>query len=334
MRWGRHMVGGTGIRLVWALLSGALAAGTDPAAADEKRKLPTIGLAVPVDQATDAPFQKAFRDGPRDLGYVDGKNVTFLVRYANGDPAKLRENIRELITLQVDVFWSDAPAVKEETTTIPIVSPTMSDPVKTGLVASLARPGGNVTGLSTQRYDIDPKLLELTRELLPRLKRLCLLFDDARERNLAEYAENEFRSLARDQGLSVCVIPVRTEADVRGVAKIVERERPQAILVWASAFIYQHRQTLIGSIAHQFPVVAEGQELAEAGAALSYSVDWIDVFRRSAAYVDRILKGAKPGDLPIEQPTKFKLVLNLKTTKELDVKVPESILVRADEIIR
>jgi putative ABC transport system substrate-binding protein len=320
--------------VVRTILAALLLTGAHLASADEGRKLPTIGLAIPVDPATDAPYQKAFRDGLQDLGYVDGKNVTLIVRYSNGDPAKLREIIRELIALKVDVLTGDAPSLKEATTTIPIVSPTMSDPVRTGLVASLARPGGNVTGLSSQRYDTDPKLLELTKELLPSLKRLCLLFDDTREHNLVNYINTEFRALARDVGVSVRMIPVRTLDDIRAAPRVINQEQPQAVLIWASAGIYQHRHTLIGAMAHRLPVIGEGRELAEAGAALTYSVDWLDMFRRSAAYVDKILKGAKPADLPIEQPTKFKLVVNLKTVKALGIKVPESILVRADEIIR
>jgi len=173
----------------------------------------------------------------------------------------------------------------------------------------------------------------LTKELLPNLKRLCVVFDGSRIRNLVDYANNEFRALARDAGVSVCLIPVRTLDDVRGVPRIVERERPQAVMIWASAFVFQHRHTLMASTAHRLPFIGDLNELAESGAVLTYSVDWLDQFRRSAAYVDKILKGAKPGDLPIEQPTEFKLVVNLKTAKVLGIKVPESILVRADRII-
>ena len=324
------------IKLVRTILAALLLTGAHPAFADEDRKLPTIGLAIPVDAASDAPYQKAFRDGLRDLGYVDGKNVTLIVRYSDGDPAKYREVIRELIALRVDVLWGEARELKEATTTIPIVSPTMDwgDPVRTGLVASLARPGGNLTGPSSQRNDIDPKLLEFTKELLPGLKRLCLLFDGRRERNLVDYANNEFRALAHDIGVSVCMIPIREPDDLRAVPTIIDRERPQAVVIWNSPFVFQHSHTLIGAVRHRLPVVDDIHRSAEAGAVLTYSADWLDMFRRSAAYVDKILKGAKPGDLPIEQPTKFDLVVNLKTARALGIKVPESILVRANEIIR
>jgi putative ABC transport system substrate-binding protein len=322
------------MRFVRAILISGMLTAVPLAASDEGTKLPTVGMAIPVDEVTDAPFQKAFREGLREAGYVDGKSVKLIVRYADGDPKKLKEHIRELVELNVDVLMGDAPQLKEATPTIPIVSPTMSDPVRTGLVASLARPGGNVTGLSSQRYDTDPKLLELTTELLPKLKRLCVVFDDARERDLMAYAESEFRSMARAQGITTCTVPARTLQDIEAAPKAIAAERPQAVLVLASAFIYQQRGRLIGPIASRLPVIAEGRALAEAGAVVSYSVDWPDMFRRSGAYVARILKGAKPGELPIEQPTKFLLVVNLKVAKRLDLQVPQSILVRADEVIQ
>jgi len=322
--------------VVWTILASLALTGAHPAFTDEGRKLPTIGLAVPIDAASDAPYQKAFRDGLRDLGYVEGKNVTFIARYSNGDPAKYREIIRELIALRVDVLWGEALELKEATTTIPIVSPTMDwgDPVRTGLVTSLARPGGNLTGPSSQRNDIDPKLLQFTKELLPGLKRLCLLFDGRRERNLVDYADNEFRALAHDIGVSVCMIPIRTPDDIRAMPGTIDRERPQAVMIWNSPFIFQNSHALVGAVANRLPVLDDIHNSAAAGAVLTYSVDWLDMFRRSAAYVDKILKGAKPGDLPIEQPTKFTLVVNLKAAKALGIKVPESILVRADEVIR
>jgi len=318
------------------IFSALLLAVASAAFADEGRKLPTIGLAIPVDAASDAPYQKAFRDGLRDFGYVDGENVSLVVRYSNGDPAKYRDLIRELIALRVDVLWGEARELTEATTTIPIVSPTMDwgDPVRTGLVASLARPGGNLTGPSSQRNDIDPKLLQFTKELLPGLKRLCLLFDGRRERNLLEYAENEFRALAHEVGVNVCLIPIRTLDDILAVPRIIDRERPQAIVIWNSPFLFQHSNTLIGTVGHRLPVIDDIHRSAEAGAVLTYSADWPAMFRRSAAYVDKILKGAKPGDLPIEQPTKFDLIVNLKTAKALGITVPQSILLRADEVIK
>jgi putative ABC transport system substrate-binding protein len=322
------------IKFVLAVLAALMLMASHASSADEGRRLPTIGLAIPIDTATDAPYQKAFRDGLRDLGYIDGKNVTFVVRHANGDPTALHALIQELIALRVDVLWGDAPALKEATATIPIVSPTMGDPVRTRLVASLARPGGNVTGLSAQSYEAAPKLLELSKELIPNLKRLVLLFDDSREPNLESYINDEFRPLAHSVGVNVRSIPVRTLQAIRAVPRTIDQERPQAVMIWASAFTYQNRIALIGSVAHRLPVIADGPQLAEAGAVLTYSVDWFDMFRRSAVYVDKILRGAKPADLPIEQPTKFKLVVNVKAAKTVGIKVPESMLAGADEVIR
>jgi putative tryptophan/tyrosine transport system substrate-binding protein len=324
------------IKAVRVICTTVLLAATALASADENRRLPTIGLAVPVDPGSDAPYQQAFRDGLRELGWVDGKNVSLITRYSYGDPAKYREIIRELITLRVDVLWGEARELKEETSTIPIVSPTMGfgDPVRMGLVESLSRPGGNLTGPSSQRHDIDPKLLQLTKELLPGLKRLCLLYDGRPERNLIDYANKEFRALAREYGINVCMIPIRTQEDVEAVPGIIDQQRPQAAIIWISEFMYQRHVALVSPIAHRLPVIGDLKELAVAGAVLIYSVDHVHMFKRSALYVDKILKGAKPGDLPIEQPTRFKLVVNLKTADALGIKVPQSILVLADEIIR
>jgi putative ABC transport system substrate-binding protein len=173
-----------------------------------------------------------------------------------------------------------------------------------------------------------------TKELLPGLKRLCLLFDGRRERNLVDYADDEFRAMAHGIGVNVCTIPIRTLDDIRAMPAIIDRERPQAVIIWNSPFMFQNSRTLIGALAHRLPVFDDIHNSAAAGAVLTYSVDWLDMFRRSAAYVDKILRGSKPGDLPIEQPTKFTLVVNLKAAKALGIRVPESILLRADEIIR
>jgi putative ABC transport system substrate-binding protein len=313
------ILGVTGIRLAFA---------------DETRRLPTIGMAIPVDQATDEPFQKAFRDGLSALGYVDGKNVAIVVRYANGDPKRLRALIKELIALHVDVLVGDAPALREATTTIPIVSPTMGDPVRTGLVTSLARPGGNLTGVSMQTYDVWPKRLELAKELVPNLSRLCLLFDKNDEPDAVTYANTEFRALARGAGMTVRTLPVGSLDELRAALMSIHKERPQLLIVWDSPLMTQYRHTIMDSVARRVPVVSEARHFAEAGALLTYSVDQFDLFRRSAAYIDKILKGAKPGALPIEQPTKFELIVNLKTAKALGIVIPESILLRADEVIR
>jgi len=309
-----------------------LAALTVHTFAAESAKLPRIGGAVPVDRVTDAPYQRALREGFSELGYVDGKNVVLVWRYADGDPAKLRAIIKELVDMRVDVLMGDARLLKEATNIIPIVSMTMGDPVKTGLVASLAHPGGNLTGLSIQSYDLWPKQLEFARELVPNLARVGFVFDTNDEPG-ALINSSKFGELARGVGMSVLPLRVSTLDDIHNALKTIHKERPQAVVIWSSPLLQQYRNTIMRSIGRRLPVISDGPFFAEAGALLTYSVDWPDLFRRSASYVDKILRGANPGDLPIEQPTKFELVVNLQTAKALGVKIPQSILVRADKII-
>jgi putative ABC transport system substrate-binding protein len=313
----------------------ALAAiGIGFAHADESRKLPTIGLATPVDRVSAKPYIDAFREGLRNLGYVEGKNVIIIERYANGDRAKLHQIIKEFIARPVDVLFGDASVLMEETKTIPIVSATMGDPVKTGLVASLSHPGGNLTGVSAQSYEVWPKQLELAKELIPNLRHVCLLFDATDEPNSITNANTVFRTWARDVGIAVRTLPVASLDDLRAALKTIQKERPQALFVWLSPLLFQHHHLIMNSVARRMPVIGESREYAEAGALLTFSVDWMDMYTRSAVYVDKILKGAKPGDLPIEQPNKFQLIVNLKVAQALRLKVPESILLRADEVIR
>ena len=271
--------------VVHGLLITSVAMGPVLTSADEGRKLPAIGLAVPIDSATDVPYQTAFRNGLRDFGYVDGKNVSLIVRYANGDRSKLSANIRELIALRVDILVTDAPVGVEATTTIPIVSPTMSDPVRTGLVASLARPGGNLTGLSAQSYDIWPKQLELARELVPNLRRVCFLFDTSEEPHALTYA-NEFSALARSAGVNVRTLPVGSLDELRSALRTAHKERPQMLMIWTSPLMVQRRRTIIDSVAYQLPMISDARLIGETGALLTC------------------------------------------------IKAPESILVRADEIVR
>lgn len=321
------------IRLViYRLLAASVAMSALLTMADEGRPQ-IIGQAVPVDPATDAPYSGALRDGLRQLGWVDGKNITFVVRYASGDPAKLHAIVNELVDLRVDLLVGDARLLKEATSTIPIVSPTMGDPVRTGLVASLARPGGNLTGLSAQSYDIWPKQLELARELVPNLTRICFLFDTNDEPDASAHAA-EFEGLARDAGMTVLSLPVGSVDDIQSALRTIHKKRPQVLVVWSSPLLTQYRGAIMKSVGHRLPVISDGRFFAEAGALLTYSVDWPDLFSRAAGYIDKILRGAKPGDLAIQQPTKFELIINAQTAKALRIKIPESILVRADKMIR
>jgi putative ABC transport system substrate-binding protein len=195
------------------------------------------------------------------------------------------------------------------------------------------RPGGNLTGLSAQSYDLWPKQVELAKELVPRLTRLAFLFDTNDEPD-ALNRSREFNELARKEGLANLPLPISSFSDIHVALKTIQKERPQVLVVWSSPLLTQHRGTIMKAIGQQLPVISDGRFFAEAGALVTYSVDWPDLFRRSASYVDRILRGAKPGNLPIEQPTKFELVVNLQTAEALRIRIPESILVRADRVIR
>jgi putative ABC transport system substrate-binding protein len=259
------------------------------------------------------------------------------MRYANGDPEKYPLIIQQLIALDVDILAGEAAALKKATTTIPIVSATMDDPVKTGLVASLAHPGGNLTGISAQAFDIWPKHLELARELVPNLKHLCVLlhedqFSISAAPDERSYQEG-FESLARSVGVKVSAFPVASYNDILAALRNIQQSCSEALIVRSSPLMLEHRGTIMDAVARRLPVIGDGKFSAEAGPLLSYSVDYLESFKRSTVYMVKILNGAKPGDLPIEQPTKFKLVVNMKVARELGLTIPESIMVRADQVV-
>jgi putative ABC transport system substrate-binding protein len=319
------------------LVAACLLVGAHPAFPAESRNLPKIGIAVPVDPVTDVPYNTAYREGLQEQGYVDGENVLLIVRYANGDPKKYPAIIQELIALDVDILVGEAEALRNATTTIPIVSATMDDPVMTGLVTSLAHPGGNITGVSAQAFDIWPKHLELARELVPNLKHLCVLLH--RDQYLAgppdgHSYEADFESLARGIGVDVSAFAVASFDDIQAALGKIHKQCSEALIIRSSPLMLEHGGTIMEAVVHRLPVIGDGKFSAEAGPLLSYSMDYVDAFRRSTVYMVKILNGAKPGDLPIEQPTRFKLVVNMKVARELKLTIPESIMVRADQLIQ
>ncbi len=318
------------------ILTVLLAIGAGFADAADARKLPRIGLVFGSNPSSAKPFDEAFRQGLRSLGYVDGETVTILPRYALGDAARFPALLSELIALNVDVLFvahTAIPAAMELTKTIPIVAPTMDDPVNAGYVASFARPGGNLTGGSVLGVETDSKRLELAMEVVPGLRRAGLMFEAADAQTAAQ--ANNFRTLAQGVGVTLHPVGVRNLDEIETALKAMKRNRPQALILILSPFtLLHHGRIIAGSTSYKVPVISENREFAEAGVLLTYSTDYHEMWKRSAVYVDKILKGAKPGDLPIEQPTKFELIVNLKTAKALGIKVPESILLRADEIIR
>jgi putative ABC transport system substrate-binding protein len=325
-------------RFFGTILAAVLSTGIQPTVADDARNFPRIGLAVPVSAIADVPYNTALRQGLREHGYVDGENIILIARYANGDPMKYPAIIEDLIALDVDILFGEAAALRSVTKTIPIVSATMDDPVKTGLVSSLARPGGNVTGVSAQAFDIWPKHLELARELLPDLKHLCVLLhvdQYAIGPGLAEPTYEEgFESLARSVGVEVSAFPASSFEDLKDALTNIRKRCSEALIVRSSPLMLQYRDIVLDAIAHRLPVISDGKFSAEAGTLLSYAADYPDMFRRSAEYMAKILRGAKPGDLPIQQPTKFRVIVNLKIARELGATIPESIMVRANDIVQ
>src|SRR5262245_21135334 len=282
-------------------------------------------------------LSKAFEEGLRSLGYRVGENVVIEYRFANGQLERLPALAAELVGLGVDVIVTGAHAntvvAMKATTTIPIVMTNSSDPVSAGLVASLAHPGGNVTGLSADTGDeINGKRLELLKETLPNLSRVGTLWNP-------DFAPNRSRLTSMRetaQALGLTLVPVearRLDAFEQAFATMV-RERAQVLVVLSEGVLFNYRGQ-IGAMAirDRLPAISAVREYAEAGLLLTYGVDLQDLFRRSAIFVDKIFKGARPADLPVEQPIKFELVVNLKTAKELGLTVPPTLLARADEVI-
>jgi len=277
----------------------------------------------------------AFREGLRELGYIEGRNVVIEYRFAEGQYARLPELAAELVRLKVDVIVThSAPgalAAKQATSVIPIVFAVASDPVGAGLVASLARPGGNLTGLSTQLADTGGKKLELLREAVPGLRRLAILANAGYPASVIEMGE--VRTAARTLGLEVAALEIRRVEDI-APAFAALKDRAEALYICEDAFTSANRNRIYTfALTARLPMILGTRGDIEWGGLMSYGANFSDLFRRAADYVDKILRWAKPADLPVEQPTKFDLVINLITAKALGLTVPPSLLARADEVI-
>ncbi len=287
-------------------------------------------------EAAMAPYHQAFANGLRELGYVEGRNLMLLTRYANGDESRLPLLIDELIKLKVDVLFVSSGAIgaaKKATATIPIVCATMNDPVGAGLVTSLSRPGGNLTGVSWQSVDTATKRLELAMELRPKLTHLALLFETGNRD--AQLEVEVVSNAARKAKITVVTFAVRRLPDVQAAFVSMAKSLPQVLYVVDTPFTTGVRERIAAlALENRVPMISEARTFAEAGGVLAYGAKVTPALKRGAYYVDRILKGAKPRDLPIEQPTEFDLVVNLKSAKALGIQVPESILMRADRVIR
>jgi putative ABC transport system substrate-binding protein len=318
-------------------LAGGLLAATLAGEAQQGGQVYRIGL---LDYAAPDPARQvwwnAFRQQMRDLGYVEGQNVTFEPRWAQGDAKRLPKLAAELVGLKVDMIVTGgqnaALAAKRATATIPIVTATGTDPVALGLAASLRQPGGNVTGMTSISSALASKRLELLRIVAPRASRIAILWD---ERNPASrLSVDGTEAAAKPAGLTIHSVPVRSPAEIEAAFATLVRDRAGALIIVPSPAIFSHRRQLVELAAkHRLPTVVGSREYVEAGGLASYGPDYPDQFRRAAGHVDKILKGAKPGDLPIEQPTKFELVINLKTARALGRTIPPSLLQRADQVI-
>jgi len=280
---------------------------------------------------------QAFRQGLRDAGYVEGRDVVIEWRSASGDYDQVPRLVSELIRSRVDVIVVDTTvatrAAKRATSTVPIVMATIADPVGTGLVASLAHPRGNVTGLSVMTTDLSAKRLQLLKEAIPRLTRVAVLWNP--DTPYHSKAIEEIKAVAPSLSINLSFVEARTSENFSAAFSAASRAHAQALYVIIDPYFFNHRMTLLALASKaRLPVIYGEKNFAEAGALMSYGPNFGDMFRRSAEYVDKILKGAKPADLPIEQPKEYEFVINLKTAKALGLTIPDSIRLRADEVIR
>jgi len=311
------------------------------AEAQQPKKVSRLGYLSPVDAATDSPRAEGIRLALRELGYIEGQNIAIEYRYAEGKVDRAPELAAELVRLKVDaiVVAGGTPSVQSAmnaTKTIPIVMMGQgSDPVRAGLVESLARPGGNVTGLTALGRELGGKRLELLKEAIPKLSRVAVLYDPANPPSLHEVKEL-LPADARALKLTIQPWEIRAVDDFEKVFAALNKQRPDGLYVVTAGPVMRPNEKRIAGFAlkSRLPSVYDSRGYVEAGGLMSYGADFADSYRRVAYYVDRILKGTKPADLPVEQPTKFELVINLKTAKQIGLTIPQSVLYRADKVIK
>jgi len=306
---------------------------TVSAQAQQAAKIPRIGI-VRGDPNAPAPSIKIFRQALQELGYVEGENILFEYRYTEGNRERVSAIVAELVGLKVDVLFSTQAivvrAAKQATKTIPIVMAITPDPVAAGLVDSLARPGGNITGLTSLARNLSGKRLELLTEMIPRLSRVGILSVPGFS------AFDDYKPAARGLNLSLQFLEVRLPTpDLPRAFQVAVKERVSAIITASVPGLSGYRKQIVDlAVQNRLPLMSESVLAVEAGGLAFYGAKEEEIFRRAAIYVDKILKGAKPADLPVEQPMKFELVINLKTAKQIGVTIPPNVLVRADKVIR
>jgi putative tryptophan/tyrosine transport system substrate-binding protein len=320
------LVGAAWTALAWA---GAVRA-------QAQAKVRRIGLLSSFSPSEAAHWHQAFHLGLRDLGWIEGKNISIEYRYAEGRHDRLPDLAADLVRLKVDVIvttaTSDALAAQKATRAIPIVMVAAGDPVANGLVESLARPGGNVTGLSQMTVELAGKRLELLKEMVPKLSRVAVLWNPQSASATLNWKENQ--QPARQLGIQLQSLEVRSPNELDQAFEAATRARAGALAILPDPVISTNLKRIVDFAAKsRLPSIYQWSEFADAGGLVTYGPDRADLFRRAATYVDKILKGTKPGDLPVDQPTKFELVVNLKTAKALGITIPQSVLLRAGRVI-
>jgi putative ABC transport system substrate-binding protein len=303
----------------------------------QKSKVARIGILFGASPSANAGRIEAFRKGLRELGYVEGQNIVVEDRYADGKLDRLPALASELLGINVNLIVTAGPAVtrpvKEATNTIPIVMAFDSDPVGSGFVASLAQPGGNITGLSSLSPELTGKRLEILKETVPKLSRVAVVGNPANTATALNFKEAEVA--ARAYGLKVQSLEVRGPNDLDSAFSTMTKGRAEALLPLGDSVVVFHRERIVNfATKNRLPAIYPTFEWVDAGGLMSYGPDILDSFRRAATYVDKILKGTKPADLPIEQPTKFEFIINLKTAKQIGLTIPPNVLARADRVIR
>jgi putative ABC transport system substrate-binding protein len=305
--------------------------------AQQPTKIPTIGYLSTTSRSTNLARIEAFHHGLRELGYVEGKNIFIEYRFAEGKLDRLRELAAELVRLNVDVIVTaggqSTPPAKEATSTIPIVMSHEPDPVGSGFVASLPQPGGNITGLTTLAPELNGKRLEILKEIGPRLSRVAVLGTTTTVGTTQTLRDTELA--ARAFGVQLQYLDVRDPKGIEAAFRTAIKASPDAMLVLQSAVFNSQRKQIAGLAAKsRLPAIYEAATFVEDGGLMSYGVIGTELFRRAATYVDKILKGVKPADLPVEQPTQFELVVNLNAAKQIGLTLPPNVLARADRVIR
>jgi putative ABC transport system substrate-binding protein len=315
-----------------ALLAAPLAAEAQPAG-----RTVTIGYLGNSSPSLESNLVEAFREGLRQLGYVEGRNLIIKYEWAEGQQERHPALARELVRLKPDVILTagtpGALAARQATQSIPIVMTSSGDPVAAGLVASLAKPGGNVTGLSVLQPELQGKRLELLKEAVPKLSRLAVLRNP--DNPLTAIDWKAMQPAAEALGVKLQPVEARGPNDLGRALARIKAAHPDGLFVIGDRFLFAYRASIVQFVVkNRLPGISTWREFAQEGGLMAYGPDYAGMYRRAAAYVDKILKGAKPADLPVEQPTRFELVVNLKTAKALGLTLPQSVLVRADHVIQ